>query len=163
MRKAIIKRSELATKYRARLNEENQKAFKKQINFCNRQERRKYYNLDLRKTTDNRKFWNTVKPLLSNKGKNSQKISLKEEEIVTDDIKIANVLNEHFIKFVRCLAEKGCCSVHVLELNDEKNPIDNIITCFKNQVRPYEIYYWNKRQITRRKCICLRSYIDKNF
>ena len=136
MRKAIMKRSELATKYRARPNEENQKAFKKQRNFCNRlykKERRKYYNnLDLRKITDNRKFWNTVKPFLSNKGTNSQKISLKEgEEIVTDDTKIANVLNEHFVNSVRCLAEKGGCSAHVLEMNDEKDPIDNIITRFK--------------------------------
>ena len=63
---------------------------------------RKYYdNLDLRKITDNSKFWNTVKPCLSNKGTTSQKISLKEgEEILTDDIKIANVLNEHFINSV---------------------------------------------------------------
>ena len=36
MRKAIMKRSELATKYRTRPTEENKKAFKKQRNFCNR-------------------------------------------------------------------------------------------------------------------------------
>ena len=69
MWKAIIKRSELATKYLARPNEENQKAFKNQRNFCNRlykKEQRKYYdNLDLRKITGKRKFWNTVKPFLS--------------------------------------------------------------------------------------------------
>ena len=67
MRKAIMKRSELATKYRTRPTEEYKKAFKKQKNFCNRlykKERKKYYeNLDLRKITDNNKFWNTVKPL----------------------------------------------------------------------------------------------------
>jgi len=48
MRKSIMKRSELATKYRAQLTEENQKAFKKQRNFCNRlykKERRKYYEI----------------------------------------------------------------------------------------------------------------------
>ena len=49
-----------------------------------------YDDLDLRKITDNRKFSNTVKPFLSNKGTTSQKISLKEkEEIVRADIKIA--------------------------------------------------------------------------
>ena len=36
MRKAIMKRSELATKYRSRPTEENLRAFKKQRNFCNR-------------------------------------------------------------------------------------------------------------------------------
>ena len=144
IREAIMKRSELATKYRARPNEENQKAFKKQRNFCNRlykKERKKYYNnLDLRKITDNSKFWNTVKPCLSNKGTTSQKISLKEgEEIVTEDSKIANVLNERFINSVRCLAEKGGCSMHILEMNDEKNPLDNIITRSKLHPRIVDI------------------------
>ena len=59
-KKAIMKRSVLATKCRAKTNEDNQKTFKKQRNFCNRlykEERKKYYeNLDLRKITDNRKF-----------------------------------------------------------------------------------------------------------
>ena len=73
-----------------------------------KKERKKYHNnLDLQKITDNRKIWNTVKPFLSNEGTTFQKISLKEgEEIVTDDTRIANVLNEHFINSVRCLAEK---------------------------------------------------------
>ena len=136
MRKAIMKRSELATKYRTRPTEENKKAFKKQRNFCNRlykKERQKYYeNLDLRKINDNKKFWNTVKPLMSNKGPNSQKISLKEgDKLVTDDIEIANVLNKHFVSSVRCLAEKGGCSAHVLDINDEKDTLDNIFTRFK--------------------------------
>ena len=30
-----------------------------------------------------------------------------------------------------CLAEKGDCSAHVLEMNGEKDPLDNIITRFK--------------------------------
>ena len=136
MRKAIMKRSELATKYRTRPTEENKKAFKKQRNFCNRlykKERQKYYeNLDLRKINDNKKFWNTVKPLMSNKGPNSQKISLKEgDKLVTDDIEIANVLNKHFVSSVRCLAEKGGCSAHVLDINNEKDTLDNIFTRFK--------------------------------
>ena len=136
MRKAIMKRSELATKYRTRPTEENKKAFKKQRNFCNRlykKERQKYYeNLDLRKINDNKKFWSTVKPLMSNKGPNSQKISLKEgDKLVTDDIEIANVLNKHFVSSVRCLAEKGGCSAHVLDINNEKDTLDNIFTRFK--------------------------------
>ena len=136
MRKAIMKRSELATKYCTRPTEENKKAFKKQRNFCNRlykKERQKYYeNLDLRKINDNKKFWNTVKPLMSNKGPNSQKISLKEgDKLVTDDIEIANVLNKHFVSSVRCLAEKGGCSAHVLDINDEKDTLDNIFKRFK--------------------------------
>ena len=85
-----MKRSELATKYRAQPTEENQKAFKKQRNFCNRlykKERRKFYeNLDLRKITDNRKFWDTIKPFLSNKSISSHKISLKKEKNLSQTI-----------------------------------------------------------------------------
>ena len=126
MRKAIMKRSELATKYRTRPTEENKKAFKKQRNFCNRlykKERQKYYeNLDLRKINDNKKFWSTVKPLMSNKGPNSQKISLKEgDKLVTDDIEIANVLNKHFVNSVR--AEKGCCK-YVIDASQQHQTHD---------------------------------------
>ena len=46
MRNAIMKRSELATKFRAEPTDFNKKAFKKQKNFCKRlykKEREKYY------------------------------------------------------------------------------------------------------------------------
>ena len=41
MSKAILKRSELAIKYRSRPTEENPRAFKKQRNFCDRLYKRK--------------------------------------------------------------------------------------------------------------------------
>ena len=137
MRKAIMKRSELATKFRNRPTDDNKKAFKKQKNFCNRlykKERRKYYEkLDLRKITDNRKFWDTIKPFLSNKTSTSQQISLKEgDKIVTDETEVSNVLNKHFINSVRCLAEKGGCSAQVLEINEKKDPLENILTRFQH-------------------------------
>ena len=87
----------------------------------------------MRNITDNKKFWKTVKPFLSNKGIYSQKISLKEgEELITDDVKVANVLNKHFVNSVRCLAEKGGCSAHLLDINDKKDALDNIIERFKH-------------------------------
>ena len=70
---------------------------------------------------------------LSNKGIYSQKISLKEgEELVTDDVKVA-VQNKHFVNSVRCLAEKGGCSAHLLDINDKKDALANIIARFKHQ------------------------------
>ena len=110
MRKAIMKRSELATKLRKNPTEENSKAFKKQRNFCSRlykKERKKYFdNLDLRKITDNKEFWKTVKPFMSNKNSLTQKISLKEgDQIVSDDAEVANLLNKHFVESVSILAE----------------------------------------------------------
>ena len=81
LRKAIMKRSELATKFRNRPTDDSKKAFKKQKKIFNRlykKQRRKWYEkLDLQKITYNKKFRDTIKPFLSNKTSTSQKISLK--------------------------------------------------------------------------------------
>ena len=137
MRVAIMKRSELATKFRKEPTETNKKAFRKQRNFCNRlykRERKKYYEkLDLKNLTDSKRFWKTIKPFLSDKTKSSNKICLKEgERILTDDTEIANVLNKHFVDSVRSLAETGGCSQQVLDYNLLDDPIENIICRFKN-------------------------------
>ena len=70
MRKAIMLRSQLQNKvyYGAGIYTD---ALRKQKNYCNRlykRERKKYYsNLHLSNITDNKKFWNTMKPLFSDK------------------------------------------------------------------------------------------------
>ena len=112
-------------KSNAESHHEMVRMLKKQRNFCSRlykKARQKYYgNLDFRKIADNKKFWNTVKPCFSNRRPTSQKISLKKgDELVTDDIEIANKLSKHFVNSVQCLAEKGSCSAHVLDINGEK-------------------------------------------
>ena len=62
------------------------KNYKKHKNYCSRlykKERRKYYDkFDLKNITDNKKFWKTIKPFLSNKNPLSSKINLvKDNEI----------------------------------------------------------------------------------
>ena len=90
LRKAIMRRSALRTKFLKTRSDEDHKIFKKQKNFTNRlakKERAKYFaNLDLNKYTDNIKFWLTVKPMFSNSGMRHNKITLIENgEVVTDD------------------------------------------------------------------------------
>ena len=136
MRKAIMIRSALANKFRSNPTEENCKQYKKQRNFCSKlykKERRKYYeNLDLSKITDNKMFWKTVKPLLSNKTTITQKITLKEgDKIVSDDQDVANTLNKHFIDSVRCLSHSGGCDQHILNLNCLEDPLKNVICRFR--------------------------------
>ena len=69
LRKAIMKRSELASKYVKNKTSENLKPYTKQRNVSRKlyqKERKEYYEiLDLNNVTDNKKFWKTVKPLLS--------------------------------------------------------------------------------------------------
>ena len=70
LRKAIMRRSELESKAR----------FKKQKKFCSKlykKERKKFYsNLELNEITDNKLFWKTIKPLLSEKCIQSSKYLL---------------------------------------------------------------------------------------
>ena len=77
---------------------------------------------------------------LSTKGVNSQKISLKEgEELVTDDVDVSNVNNKHFVNSVPCLAEKRGCSADILNMNDKKDTLANIIICFQHYPRTISI------------------------
>ena len=63
-----------------------------------------FANLNEKKITDNRKFWQTVKPFLSEKNKSREKITLvKNEEIISDDVEVANTLNNYFSNFAKNL------------------------------------------------------------
>ena len=109
LRKAIMRRSTLKSKYFKNRTDENFKAFKKQKNFTNRlakRERVKYFaNLDLSIYTDNIIFWNTMKPMFSNTGTGHNKITLVENgEVVTDDKANAEGFNGFFIDAVSSLA-----------------------------------------------------------
>ena len=70
-------------------------------NYCNRlykRERRDHYNkLDLKDITDNIKFWDTMKPLFSDKGGVREKIVLVEnDEIISDSLHVAEKFNNYF-------------------------------------------------------------------
>ena len=61
LRKAIMKRSELATKYHKTKSIEDYNNYKKQRNICSqlykKERKRLYDNLDVKNITDNKKFW----------------------------------------------------------------------------------------------------------
>ena len=89
-----MRRSFLKNKYQKLKSDESHNAFKKQKNYTNRllkKEQVKYWgNLDLKKYTDNKRFFDTVKPLFSKSGQGKQKITLVENnDIITEDQEIA--------------------------------------------------------------------------
>ena len=101
MRKAIMKRSQLENKKFKHGTEEATQAFKKHKNYCNRLRKRTrkdfYDKLDVKKITDNTKFWDTVCPLFSDKGGIRDKIVLVEnDEIISESIKVAETFNDYF-------------------------------------------------------------------
>ena len=54
--------------------------------------------------TDNKKFWKTIRPYFSDKGYNQTKITIVEKDsIITDEKKIATLMNNYFINITKNL------------------------------------------------------------
>ena len=100
-RKAIMTRSRLKNKFNNNSSAENCNSYKKPRHFYLkflRQAKEKYYfnNLNLKKVSDNKTCWKSVKPFFSNKGLNSNNIlPVEHNEIVNNGI-IATVMNRYF-------------------------------------------------------------------
>ena len=138
MRKAIIKRTELQHRYFKTRSSENLKLLKQQRNFCSRlykREKQKYFNhLDLNKITDNKHFWKTVKPLLSDKGVNTTKISLVDGgKTVTEDKEVAKTLNQYFSTAVNSLDIIENKSL-LTETENLEDPVEIAIKKFENRL-----------------------------
>ena len=78
-------------------------AYAKQRNFCVsllRKTKKDYYaNLNEKDIADNKKFWQTIKPLFSDKVKSKEKnTSVQGEIISTEDEKNAELLDHFFFK-----------------------------------------------------------------
>ena len=136
LRKAILRRSALENKYYRNKSAETYKIYKKQKNYTNKlmkREKRKYFNnLHMNNFTDNKKFWKTEKPLFSNTGGGSQKITLvKNDKIISSDKEVADTFNEFFKNSVESLN----ISENRYLINDTGNlddPVEIAIKKFEN-------------------------------
>ena len=105
LRKAIMKRSELETKYLKNKSYQNTKIYKKQKNFCSKlykKERKKFYsNIDTCKITDNKTYWKTITLFLSTKAPSLSRVTLIENEpMISVYQKVAESLSKFFVKLV---------------------------------------------------------------
>ena len=103
--KAIMTRSRLRNTFLRNRTPENRIAYNQQRNFCVsliRETKREYFNsLNEKLITDNKLFWNTIKPFFPDKGATREKYTLiEEEEILGDDQKISTVFNDFFSSIV---------------------------------------------------------------
>ena len=103
--KAIMERSKLCNRYNKFPTNENMMLYKKQRNLCvklSRKTKRDYFsNLNINKVTDNKHFWDCIKPLFSDKQKIRQKIVLIEEEsILSNEKDVAEKMNQYFVNAV---------------------------------------------------------------
>ena len=87
----------------------NKDLFRKQRNLCVsllRKSKKDYFSkLNEKQTNDNKQFWKTVKPFLSNIVQSSERINLTEENdsLITDCGKVAKELNSFFSSVIKNL------------------------------------------------------------
>ena len=106
--KAIMTRTKLCNIFLQNSSEKNRIRYTKQINFCVsllRKTKKSYYeNLNENFVVDNKLFWKTVKPLLSDNVAGKDEIHLIENnEIIKTDLKTAEILNNFFSNRVQNL------------------------------------------------------------
>lgn len=135
LRKAMMKRNELQTKYyRSKANQDFE-TFKRQRNYVSRLYKRvkkQYYNsLDNRLLLDNKKFWKYIKTSFSDKESCGQKITLvSNNNIISSDKEQTEVFMTFFGKAVDNLEIKE--NIYLLNYNyDDQGEIENIISKFK--------------------------------
>ena len=157
LRKAIMHRSKLKNKYNRNKTNENWNAFEQQRNKCVailRSSKLIYYrNLGTQNLADNRNNWKTVKPVLADRVQVSPTINLLENgELVNNDLKIAQILNEYFTNTTDELEIKENEANLSLAINIEDS-IDQsvyeyknhpIIKMIKKQWVPQELFEFNE-------------------
>ena len=102
LRKAIMHRSKLKNIFHKTRAKEDWNSNKKQRNLCVnllRNTKKDYFQkLNVKDLTDNKTFWKTIKPFLSNKGLNSNKLILREKNVlVADEKALATLMNNYFV------------------------------------------------------------------
>ena len=143
LRKAIMHMSRLKNiKYNKYRTEDNWTNCKKQINFCVnllRKTKTEYFQkLNVKDLSDNRKFWKTIKPFFSNKGLNSNKLMLKENNrLITEEKELATVMNTFFVNMTESLDLKKDDNSSLNPINFEN--INDILEKHKNHPSLQEI------------------------
>ena len=110
--KAIMNRSRLRNRFIKNPNATNQYNYKRQrnnmVNLLRREKKKYYENLDPHKNLDTKNFWKTVKPLFSDKNNMNGRITLiDQDDIISDDAKMAEIMNNFFTIIVENLDIQG--------------------------------------------------------
>ena len=104
----IMKSSRLRNNFLRNRTEENKILYNRQRNYCVsllRNSKKGYYeNLNIKNVTDNKLFWKSVKPLLSDKSRIRDRINISEKgKILKSESETAESLNSFFSNIVKNL------------------------------------------------------------
>ena len=108
LRKMIMQRSRYKNSYLKNKTVESWERYRRQRNDCvkaTKKAKKEYFErLNIKTVCDDKRFWRTVKPYFTDKQKKSDKIILVEgNEIITDSIKNAEIMNEYFVNITKKL------------------------------------------------------------
>ena len=136
LRKAIMKKSYLEKVYFEKQTTQSLERYKKQKNYCSRlykKERKYFFNrLNTSFANDNKLFWKTVKPFISNKGSFGNKMKLvQNDELLQDDKNIAEEVNTFFKNAVLTLDIKENSYITNHNIPYITDPIDKAIEKYK--------------------------------
>ena len=138
-----MRRSSLRNKFLKYKTPDLDRAYKKQRNYTNRllkKEKKRYLsNLDMKNITDNKKFWQTMKPFFGNSGSVKSKITLVEgDEVISDEKKVADTFSDFFDQAVSSLDLKENSDI-LNKVEDQSDPVDKALHKFKDHPSIIEI------------------------
>ena len=121
-------RSKLKSKFTKKRNHINWCNYKRQRNRCLsilRKTKKEYFNsLNIKQVSDNKLFWKSVERFFSDKAFNSSKITLAEENnIISDEEEIANIMNNYFINVTKTLNTQKQIDAGRSDINEFENHI----------------------------------------
>ena len=153
LKKAMMKRHELATKYYKTMKGEDLNKFKKQKNFVSKlykkEKKRFYNNLDIKDVLQNKTFWNYIKPCFSNHYQKKAKITLvNDNNIIEKDQEVAEVFNDFFKHAVDNLDIQENQDILSSNIGATDCPIESIIK--KYQYHPSILMINDKVKINER-------------
>ena len=96
------------------------------VNLLRKTKKQYHGSLSVKNLMDNQTFWKTIKPYFSDKGSNSRRIILLENDsILTDDKNIAKTMNTFFTNITKNLNLKPCKDSSLTNINGITPNFDN--------------------------------------
>ena len=94
-------RTGLLNKYRKDNSAGNLFSYKRQRNLLRKSKKVFYNNLNVKRITNNRKFWQTIKPNLTDKTFKDERITLVYgDKVITEEKDVVKKFKDHFEKIV---------------------------------------------------------------
>ena len=127
LRKDIMAQTRLFNKLRKFNCAEYQLGYKRQRNYCvkllKKSKKFLYNNFNVKKITDNKYFWKTIKPNFTKKVLEDEKVILLEDDkVVTPETDLAKEFKDHFENIVESLHIERPCKVDL-----DRDPLVNVI------------------------------------